>query len=640
MNMPYGFPGMPMVQPPFGAFNKLAMAPPLYIGDLDENIHEETLHDFFSKYGPLHFVRIMRDPANGKSRGFAFVNFLYPRDAESARQFAQYEKIGRKHIRIMFKRNVRDFLPDANLFVKNLDPSVNVKYLHNHFTQSGINVLSAKVATNSEGQSLGYGYVQFEKKEDAENCLKILQGSKLKENEIQLLPFVAKEKRPGNVAKKNIYVKNLPLNKSEEEIEQIVHDLFSRYGEIENKFIKRTGDRYSAFVSFRDEQGAQEAVQALTDNPETLDGAEGPIYVSWHQGRAERNRELSKQHQQTQNETNLYVKNLRLDVTPNDLKKAFQQYGTIVSVDCKDWASNDAQKKARFGFIAFADSNDAQKAVQAALNDPEIKSLYLADAKPYINLHQARPKRNEFLYNRKKLRSQQAAMGGMGGMGGMGMPGMPPMGGMPPMAGMGQPGFGGMGMQNRKFPPLPGAMNPGAFGRPGGALKQGPKKHLQGWNKGPGQRPPMQMQQQRPGGPGGPGAGGPGVGGPGVPRQQQQQQMRGAPVDQGKKMGMNLKPQIQQTQPQTQGGMTVAGLRNKLNDFLQLEEDKQRQILGELLFPLVRQLSSDNLAPKITGMLIDLSVLEVTEILEFLENPSLLEERVSEAVELIESEGL
>jgi hypothetical protein len=59
-----------------------------------------------------------------------------------------------------------------------------------------------------------------------------------------------------------------------------------------------------------------------------------------------------------------------------------------------------------------------------------------------------------------------------------------------------------------------------------------------------------------------------------------------------------------------------------------------------MLFPLVKQISGDSLAPKITGMLIDLSVLEVTEILEFLENNELLVERVQEAVELIQSEGL
>ena len=76
-------------------------------------------------------------------------------------------------------------------------------------------------------------------------------------------------------------------------------------------------------------------------------------------------------------------------------------------------------------------------------------------------------------------------------------------------------------------------------------------------------------------------------------------------------------------------------MKAKLNEFLALEEEKQRQILGELLFPLVKAKAPEQYAPKITGMLIDLSVLEVTEILEFLEDPELLQERINEAIDLL-----
>jgi RNA recognition motif-containing protein len=88
-------PNMPMMAP-FGVMNKMTLAPALYIGDVDETIQEEFLYDFFSKFGALHFVRIMRDHTSGKSRGYGFVNFINPRDAENAKQLAQYEKIGKK----------------------------------------------------------------------------------------------------------------------------------------------------------------------------------------------------------------------------------------------------------------------------------------------------------------------------------------------------------------------------------------------------------------------------------------------------------------------------------------------------------------------------------------------------------------
>lgn len=51
----------------------------------------------------------------------------------------------------------------------------------------------------------------------------------------------------------------------------------------------------------------------------------------------------------------------------------------------------------------------------------------------------------------------------------------------------------------------------------------------------------------------------------------------------------------------------------------------------------MERLVDDNVdAPKITGMLIDFEVFEVSEILEFLENETLLSERITEAKELIE----
>jgi len=40
--------------------------------------------------------------------------------------------------------------------------------------------------------------------------------------------------------------------------------------------------------------------------------------------------------------------------------------------------------------------------------------------------------------------------------------------------------------------------------------------------------------------------------------------------------------------------------------------------LGELLFPAIKERVGETLAPKITGMLIDLDVLDIQEIFEFL----------------------
>ena len=60
-----------------------AMPVSLYVGNLDEAVHEEQLFSHFSKYGPLHSIKIVKDRNTGKSRGFGYVNFLNLKDGKN-----------------------------------------------------------------------------------------------------------------------------------------------------------------------------------------------------------------------------------------------------------------------------------------------------------------------------------------------------------------------------------------------------------------------------------------------------------------------------------------------------------------------------------------------------------------------------
>ena len=71
---------------------------------------------------------------------------------------------------------------------------------------------------------------------------------------------------------------------------------------------------------------------------------------------------------------------------------------------------------------------------------------------------------------------------------------------------------------------------------------------------------------------------------------------------------------------------------------MELDEEKRRMILGELMFKKVSASEGidDTKVSKITGMLIDLEILEIDEIIEMLIHPEILVERVQEALEVIQ----
>merc|ERR1719487_3145059 len=89
------------------------------------------------------------------------------------------------------------------------------------------------------------------------------------------------------------------------------------------------------------------------------------------------------------------------------------------------------------------------------------------------------------------------------------------------------------------------------------------------------------------------------------------------------------RPQNEQpTQPQQ------AQQDDELNseNLADLPEAKQKNILGERLYPLVERVQPD-LAPKITGMLLDM---EVSDIIHLIEAPEALSNKIVEAVEVLE----
>jgi len=138
--------------------------------------------------------------------------------AEAARINANHEVILKKPIRVTWKKNFRDLDKEANVYIRNINKDVNIREVDSYFSKFGA-IFSSKISLDDNGNSLGYGYVQFEKKEQAEACLQegeihTVRGFDLKVEKFQ--PSKARDKKD---LRNNLYVKNLPNNMEKENLE-------------------------------------------------------------------------------------------------------------------------------------------------------------------------------------------------------------------------------------------------------------------------------------------------------------------------------------------------------------------------------------------------------------------------------------
>ncbi|KAE8698607.1 Polyadenylate-binding protein 2 [Hibiscus syriacus] len=587
-----------------GGGNNQFVPTSLYVGDLDPSVTETQLYEYFAQMGPVLTVRVCKDLSTRRPLGYGYVNYGNPQDAARALELLNFTPLNGKPIRIMYSNRDPSIRKSGsgNIFIKNLDKGIDHKALHDTFSAFG-NILSCKVATDSSGQSKGYGFVQFDNEESAQKAIENLNGMLLNDKQVYVGPFVRKQERDGSISNmkfNNVYVKNLSESTSDEDLKTI----FGEFGPITSAVVMREPDGKSkgfGFVNFENADDAARAVESL--NGKKFDDKEW--YVGKAQKKSEREVDLKLRFEQSMKEAadkfqgaNLYVKNLDDSINNEKLKELFSQYGTITS--CKVIRDPSGVSKGS-GFVAFSTSEEASKAL-AEMNGKMIVSKPL-----YVALAQRKEDR------RARLQAQFSQMRPVA-MTASAAPRMPmyPSGG----PGLGQQIFYGQG-------PPPMFPQPG-FGyqqqlvpgmRPGGApmpnffvpmVQQG----QQGQRPG-GRRSVSVQQSQQP-----------------VPLMQQQMLPRGRVYRYPPGRGL---PDV--SMPNVAGGMLsvpydMGGMPVPLAN---ATPDQQRTMLGENLYPLVEQLEPDA-AAKVTGMLLEM---DQTEVLHLLESPEALKAKVAEAMEVL-----
>ncbi|XP_043701551.1 polyadenylate-binding protein 7-like [Telopea speciosissima] len=338
----------------------------LYVGDLHLDITDGQLFDAFSVIDNLASVRVCRDSMSGRSLGYGYANFITTQDAIRAIEKLNHTPLNGKPIRIMWSH--RD--PDArktgvgNLFVKNLNDSIDNVKLHEMFSKFG-NISSCKVVMSLDGKNQGYGFVQFESEASATAAVEKFNGSIIGGKQIYVGNFVKKSERvlPSPDAKyTNLYMKNLDPDITEE----LLQEKFSEFGKITNLVISKDNNGNSRGFGFVNFDNPDDAKQAM----ETMNGSQlgsKALYVARAQKKAEREQILHRQFVERRKEqiqkykdSNIYVKNIADDVDDDELREHFSQCGTITSAKLM---RDDKGISKGFGFVCFSTPEEANKAV-------------------------------------------------------------------------------------------------------------------------------------------------------------------------------------------------------------------------------------------------------------------------------------
>ncbi|XP_040612650.1 polyadenylate-binding protein 4 isoform X4 [Mesocricetus auratus] len=584
----------------------------LYVGDLHSDVTEAMLYEKFSPAGPVLSIRVCRDMITRRSLGYAYVNFQQPADAERALDTMNFDVIKGKPIRIMWSQRDPSLRKSGvgNVFIKNLDKSIDNKALYDTFSAFG-NILSCKVVCDENG-SKGYAFVHFETQEAADKAIEKMNGMLLNDRKVFVGRFKSRKEREAELGAKakeftNVYIKNF----GEEVDDGRLKELFSQFGKTMSVKVMRDPSGKSkgfGFVSYEKHEDANKAVEEM--NGKEMGGK--AIFVGRAQKKVERQAELKRKFEQLKQErisryqgVNLYIKNLDDTIDDEKLRKEFSPFGSITSAKVM---LEDGRSKG-FGFVCFSSPEEATKAVT------EMNGRIVGSKPLYVALAQRKEERKAHLTNQymqrvagmRALPANAILSQFQPAAGGYFVPAVPQAQGRPPyytpnqLAQMrpnprwqqgGRPqGFQGMPSAIRQSGPRPALRHLAPTGVPAAVPNLAPRAAVAA----------------------------------AAPRAV-------APYKYASSV-RSPHPTVQPLQA-PQPAVHVQGQEPLTASMLAAAPpQEQKQMLGERLFPLIQTMHS-NLAGKITGMLLEI---DNSELLHMLESPESLRSKVDEAVAVLQA---
>ncbi|KAH7553627.1 hypothetical protein JRO89_XS12G0035600 [Xanthoceras sorbifolium] len=265
----------------------------------------------------------------------------------------------------------------VSLYVGDLPPDVTEAQLLEAFSDYK-SLTSVRICGDlSNARSTCYAYVNFLSPQEAISAIEAKNHTMLNGRMLRV-SWSCRDPDARKSGVGNVFVKNLM-----ESIDNVgLHDMFRKFGNIISCKVAMSEDGRSrgyGFVQFETEESANAAIENL--NGSTV--GDKQIYV----GKFLRKNDRILPSPDAKY-TNLYVKNLDLDVTEELLLEKFSEFGKIVSLVI---AKDENGTSRGFGFVNFDNPDDARQATEA------MNGLLLGSKILYVARAQKKAEREQIL---------------------------------------------------------------------------------------------------------------------------------------------------------------------------------------------------------------------------------------------------